>query len=273
MLRLLCLAAVATVALGYGASPKFAPSCGTSQYPDAGKPPTRVVGGWEARKNELPWQVALVSPGSSYPFCGGVILDTNYIITAAHCVNGREPEDVEVKLGEHDVSDDNDDATIHTITKITINERYGESFGNDNDIAMMKMDKPITFSDKQRGICKPTNDVNFYTGKNVIASGWGTLESGGDSPNILNLVVVDIKDNSTCELEYPGSIDQNSMVCAGGDGKDTCQGDSGGPLVYNNNGKHELIGLVSWGRGCAQEPGVYTRVHAFLDWIENVRKS
>lgn len=276
MLGVLCLAAVISVSLAQGVGPpnnQWADGCGTSKYPDAGKrPTTQVVGGWEARPNELPWQAALVSPGSSSPFCGGVILDNNFIVTAAHCVNGRDPEDVEALLGEHDVSDDNDGATNHVIVEITIHPRYGAAFGNDNDIAMMRMLQPITFSDKERGACRPTQDSNFYTGKDVVVSGWGTLESGGSSPNILNLVNVDVKDNATCELEYPGSIDQNSMVCAGGDGVDTCQGDSGGPMVYNNQGSHELIGLVSFGRGCAQEPGVYTRVIAFLDWIDKVRK-
>ena len=111
-----------------------------------------------------------------------------------------EPEDVEVILGENDLNDVSEhyqgvgnlwhhtfdikvnyfDASSRlTISSIIVNENFDSKYFQDNDIAMIKMTNPITFSDKQRGVCKPTKDVNFYTGKHAIGSGWGVLEQDG----------------------------------------------------------------------------------------------
>lgn len=74
--------------------------------------------------------------------------------------------------------------------------------------------------------------------------------------------------NSTvCAADYAGGDYEvtETMICAGEKGKDSCQGDSGGPLASNGT----LVGIVSWGLGCAREgyPGVYTNVAYFKDWL------
>merc|ERR1711872_987316 len=103
---------------------------------------------------------------------------------------------------------------------------------------------------------------------NATVSGWGTLSSGGNQPTVLNEVDVTVQSNAQCQSSYGSSITSN-MLCAADAGKDSCQGDSGGPLVAQENGKYALIGVVSWGYGCAFSgyPGVYARVTEKMDWI------
>jgi trypsin len=100
-------------------------------------------------------------------------------------------------------------------------------------------------------------------------SGWGTLSSGSSSlPTQLQAVTVNIVSSSECDSAYSsyGGITEN-MICAAvsGGGKDACQGDSGGPLVAGDS----LVGLVSWGVGCAEAryPGVYSNVAALRGFI------
>ena len=97
------------------------------------------------------------------------------------------------------------------------------------------------------------------------------LQAGGSISNALLRVEVPFVDAETCEDDYTGYAISDKMICAGEKGKDSCQGDSGGPLVTYDNGEPVLVGVVSWGIGCAYEgyPGVYARVSAFVDWINS----
>ena len=107
-----------------------------------------------------------------------------------------------------------------------------------------------------------------FSGALATVTGWGTLQSGGNQPEVLNEVQVTVQTNDQCNSAYGGGITDN-MICAADAGKDSCQGDSGGPMVVEENGRFALAGVVSWGYGCAmpEYPGVYARVTAQLDWI------
>ena len=83
--------------------------------------------------------------------------------------------------------------------------------------------------------------------------------------------------NDHCnELLGAGMLPDDTNMCAGDltGSFDTCQGDSGGPLTCHVDDHWTLIGIVSWGIGCAgrNTPGAYTRVVEFLDWIEDVEQ-
>ncbi|KAG8188746.1 hypothetical protein JTE90_023089 [Oedothorax gibbosus] len=101
-----------------------------------------------------------------------------------------------------------------------------------------------------------------------------------DSPGILQKVELQVIDHNECQ-EWYKSIGRKetifpTMVCAGfkEGGKDSCQGDSGGPLTAVKNGRSTLVGLVSWGVGCARPklPGVYTKISEYTEWIEKVTR-
>jgi len=136
----------------------------------------------------------------------------------------------------------------------------------------------LTGDSKARAACLPTAaDVSSYTaaGTKFVVSGWGTTKQGGDQPDVLHSAVVPHISDAVCSAgQYSGQI-TNQMMCAGhlAGGIDSCQGDSGGPLTWVNpsTSKVTLVGVVSWGFGCAQPnlPGVYAEVTSVLSWMNN----
>merc|ERR1711964_25812 len=118
---------------------------------------------------------------------------------------------------------------------------------------------------------KPTSNPNWLDHKEVVGSGWGLIFPNINiNPKELNEVTVKVWAPQACQKKYPGYKIDDGMLCAASPNKDTCQGDSGGPLTFTpaGQGKPVLVGITSWGIGCAtQQPGVYTKVTHYLDWI------
>jgi hypothetical protein len=141
-----------------------------------------------------------------------------------------------------------------------------------NDVMLLKLEHPVNFTDAISPICLPVPFTKIPGGRRCFSTGWGALEAGGSSPDVLMQVLLPIIDNEVCNQAgwYDGVID-DTMVCAGYQqgGRDTCQGDSGGPLVCYNDDAWVLYGVVSWGYGCAatNHPGLYGRVSPYLRWM------
>ncbi|XP_033097768.1 trypsin-like [Anneissia japonica] len=239
-------------------------------------PPTnlKIVGGVEARPGSWPWQVNLRQKytfgGGDYQFCGGSLINHQWVVTAAHCIGkNSKPSSYIVVLGAHQRDSADSSQQQFGVTQV-ITHRDFSSRTLDNDIALMQLDKQVTVNEYISPVC--LSGENFPAGTNCVVTGWGDTESTIE-PSTLQQVVVPIIDTTTCNqpLWYGGEITDN-MFCAGfaEGGKDSCQGDSGGPFVCkNSSGEYELTGVVSWGYGCAdsRKPGVYTRVSNYIDWI------
>ncbi|OCT93741.1 hypothetical protein XELAEV_18011411mg, partial [Xenopus laevis] len=231
---------------------------------------SRIVGGNSASIGEWPWQVNLQYDASS--LCGGSIIAANWIVTAAHCVDGdaSSPSLWKAFVGKL-VMPSNYDSSAYYVDKIIVHPNYSSQTKH-NDIALMKLKKSIVFNSVSRPVCLPNYGMQWEEGQECWISGWGTTSQGGSISTVLKKAMVPLISPTTCNKTYMynGAI-TSSMICAGyaKGGVDSCQGDSGGPLVTKTNSLWWLIGDTSWGDGCAKanKPGVYGNMTVFLQWI------
>ncbi|XP_068113934.1 trypsin-like isoform X1 [Hyperolius riggenbachi] len=219
----------------------------------------KIVGGYTCGKNAVPYQVSL---NSGYHFCGGSLINSLWVVSAAHCYKAS----VQVRLGEHNIATTEGTEQFINSAKSIRHASYN-SRTLDNDIWLIKLASAATINSyvKAIGIASATSAA----GTSCLISGWGnTLSSGTNMPSLLQCVDAPILTSAQCSNAYPGEITGN-MICVGylEGGKDSCQGDSGGPVVCNG----QLQGIVSWGYGCALRnyPGVYTRVSNYNSWISS----
>ena len=169
----------------------------------ANKGKNRIVGGVVTEANEYPWQVGLVNTQGKTPFCGGTLISSQHVLTAAHCTAGKQTIDIEILLGEHDIKDNS--FTRVAISKITDDKKYNK----DNlqyDFSILTLTKPVTFTDKIRPACLPSDVTKTYTNEMATVSGWGTTTFQGSQPSKLMEVDVKVITNAQCKTKYPLSI-------------------------------------------------------------------
>jgi len=241
---------------------------------------SRIVGGQEAEVNEYPWQAGLVSTGSTKPWCGGSLVNSKWVLTAAHCTAGENANSIQILLGDHKTN--KNDHVVFNVASINDHQSY-DSQTTDYDFSMIKLTTAVDWAAHPdiRPVCLPATTGNDYSGVTATVTGWGTTSSGGSQSKTLLEVDVGVISNNQCSNDYGYSSSwiTDTMLCAvvPGGGKDACQGDSGGPLVATSGDgvtpgqNYDLIGVVSWGIGCASAdyPGVYARVTNQLSWIQN----
>jgi len=229
----------------------------------------KIVGGEPAKPGEFPYIVSLRSKSYGH-FCGGSLIAQNWVLTAAHCVKGGSIDQVWIGM-----LDQKNTAGVEKFkpVKIIAHEGYSSSTMA-NDYALIQLAENSSFAP----VAVNTQEITLSDENQIMATtaGWGTLKEGSSSlPALLQRVSVPLVSTEACNAAeaYNGDI-LDSMICAGykQGGKDSCQGDSGGPLItVNENGQHTLIGVVSWGQGCARanKYGVYSKVSAAVSWINS----
>lgn len=159
---------------------------------------------------------------------------------------------------------------------MVIHHGYNQT-SSDSDLALLKLYPPVKLGLHVVPICLPAQNSSFTrtlaTVRHSTVSGWGRLAEQGSSARFLQRLVLPRVPLQECRLHTKLNITRN-MLCAGlrTGGQDACEGDSGGPLVTRYKKTWFLTGVVSWGKGCANENmyGVYVRVSNFLDWIEHI---
>lgn len=245
---------------------------------------SRIVGGTEADRHEMPFIVSLTRRGGH--FCGATILNEHWLLTAGHCLcNGlnqfMKSQHISGIVGLHSISEyQTNQLTSNSIEvsfqKIVVHPGYSCTKIKD-DIALLQMSKPLSIGLAIKPICLNTN--NILDNSLAVVSGWGWTkedQSEGIRSDTLRKAAVQIWNNKECEMSFHrnGRTDYNildTQMCAGlkSGGIDSCWADSGGPLVSDNN---LLVGVVSTGIGCARPglPGIYTRVSKYIDWISNI---
>ncbi|MDN3240802.1 S1 family serine peptidase [Glycomyces tritici] len=228
----------------------------------------QIIGGGDVAEGQYPWLVGLGSPGegTAYErqFCGGTVIAEDVVLTAAHCVEESAAADLVVFSGAIDL--ESEDVVETAVADLHVAEDYNDPIAMANDWALLKLAEPVDVEPIALG-----TEVEEFDA--LETAGWG--DTGEGFPTTAQWVEVPFVSDADCEAAYPDEVDAASMLCAGdleNGGVDSCQGDSGGPIMSPAGEDQVLVGIVSWGYGCAEagNPGVYGEVAEFDETIEAV---
>jgi len=221
----------------------------------------RIVGGLTAKRGRYPYMVGMLDGNNHY--CGATLIAPTWAISAAHCGGYG----THVMIGRSDLNNPMENFERIEIDYEVLHPNYSRN-SNKHDVMVVKLKvaskaTPIKFDDGSQ---------RLMHGVDVTTMGWGTTCYGGPQSSKLLEVTVDVVGNGICNNQYSGQISAD-MMCAARAGKDACQGDSGGPLIMKGNSPENdtLVGVVSWGNGCAQAgyAGVYSRLSTHNSWVSN----
>lgn len=246
-------------------------------------PSGRIINGQTAKQNQFPYQAAIyIDTALTQAFCGGTLITDRYVLTSAHCLerfiiiiiymylllfkkNCRALE-VVVVLGALNLTDQNEPQHISISSTFILHEDY-DYYEKINDIALIQLDKAVSFADNIQAISWASND-DLYVNSEGIASGWGkTNTDQQQNVDVLQYVKLRIIDNEQCKSIDPfQDVIKDTHLCTSGEGNvATCLGDSGGPLVVDET----LVGVIAFGyKYCdAGKPSVYMRLTKYDSWI------
>ncbi|XP_070509422.1 venom protease-like [Chironomus tepperi] len=238
-----------------------------------------IVGGEKAKLYEFPHQALLgyeTFRGIKYQ-CGGSLISSNFVLTAAHCINPPHYGKVKyVKLGMNRRSQADAKVFIYGVEEIIVHPNFIQR-SNNNDIALVKLNATVNFTEFLYPACLPTSQPQ---NAKAVVSGFGKTGRFDATSEELMKVIVDKFDHRDCQNTFRTvKIQRNSMLCYGNKTHraDSCKGDSGGPLQVGNDDEakctYKLIGVVSFGAldcGTPGLPGIYVNVFNYLKWIEDI---
>lgn len=232
-----------------------------------------MIGGRESDIGAFPWIAGIVDH-YGFNFCGGALINSRYILTAAHCVHNKRAEDLVVIVGQTDLDIGYlMKRGVYRVTRIIPHPRFIPSNWS-HDIALLRIlplhPSPTTHSPEP--ICLPARSERSFA--DLLVAGWGKTSdsSTGIKPSRLHQVNLPQVDQSFCEVTWAENQVGYDQLCAGSAGRDTCIYDSGSPLMSRKGSLHTLAGVTSFGSkkcGDAHKPGVYTRITSYLDWIHS----
>ncbi|XP_061696450.1 vitamin K-dependent protein C isoform X2 [Syngnathoides biaculeatus] len=235
-----------------------------------------MVGGEVGKKGESPWQVLLQNAKGRF-HCGGVLIDRNWVLTAAHCLDNNLR--FRARLGDYERFRDEGTEVMLKVSEAFPHPDY-DSATVDNDIALLRLESPAPFSEYILPACLPgrglAERVLHRNGTETVVTGWGKTSAESQRfSSALNVIRVPLVSRDVCAAHMSHNISRN-VLCGGilGQSADACEGDSGGPMVTRHAGAWFLVGLVSWGEGCGRHDklGIYTKVSNYNEWIDAVRR-
>ncbi|XP_052596270.1 mannan-binding lectin serine protease 1 isoform X3 [Peromyscus californicus insignis] len=265
--------------------PTCLPVCGLPQF--SRKQISRIFMGRPAQKGTTPW-IAMLSHLNGQPFCGGSLLGSSWVLTAAHCLHHPldpedptlhssyllSPADFKIIMGKHWRRQSDEDEQHLSVKHITLHPLYDPSTF-ENDLGLVELSENPRLNDFVMPVCLPEHPSG--EGTMVIVSGWGKQFLHRFPENLME-IEIPIVNSDTCQEAYAPLKKKvtEDMICAGEKegGKDACAGDSGGPMVTKDEGADQwyLVGVVSWGEDCGKKDryGVYSYIYPNKDWIQRV---
>ncbi|XP_050672347.1 trypsin-7-like isoform X8 [Leptidea sinapis] len=229
---------------------------------------SKIVGGYSTTILKFPYQVLVILQHNGQKrVCGGSILNEEFILTAAHCV-----DDVQSAVVAAGITDDRETEKLIPVKHFEHHPNYNPK-NFDYDVAYLQLCEKLNLDGRKKDavhIVKAGSQVPVST--KVTVSGWGNTAENGTLSHTLRAVEMNIVSTVECRKVYGNEAITQRKICAGvpEGGKDTCQGDSGGPLVYSSTKKQ--VGIVSSGYGCARPgiPGIYTNLAnpGIRSWIK-----
>ncbi|XP_045487433.1 chymotrypsin-1-like [Pieris rapae] len=226
---------------------------------------SRIVGGTDAYESLAPYQVSLRrTDRSDDHFCAGSIISETWILTAAHCTNGLETDQIAAVVGTNKLSSGGD---RYEIKQIIIHENF-DIQRLQNDISLCQIKGEFNFNDLVKPITLASR-TKIRPGSRCVLTGWGFTDNQRTVPDNLQVLTVTVMSNKRCSQKLAQTngltpIEKTQMCTLTRESEGACNGDSGGPLV--RNGKQ--VGIVSWGIPCARGfPDVFAYVPAYYDWI------
>uniref|UniRef100_A0A8C8YSL6 Peptidase S1 domain-containing protein n=1 Tax=Prolemur simus TaxID=1328070 RepID=A0A8C8YSL6_PROSS len=251
-----------------GASPaSLSSSPDTVLTPVCGRSFLKIVGGVDAEEGKWPWQVSVRMNGKHV--CGGSLVTSKWVVTAAHCIISRFH--YSVKMGDRSIYKENTSVVV-PVKKVIVHPQFATVATVQDDIAILQLLYSVNFTSNIQPICVPRETFKVEDGTKCWVTGWGKTKEG----EILQEVEVSVIGREKCNkmmqtiLSTTRTVIQKGMICGyGGKGKDSCQGDSGGPMACEYNDTWVQVGIVSWGLGCGREgvPGVYTGISFYSKWL------
>ncbi|XP_068536373.1 atrial natriuretic peptide-converting enzyme isoform X1 [Anas acuta] len=231
----------------------------------------RILGGRTSRPGRWPWQCSLQSEPSGH-ICGCVLIAKRWVLTVAHCFEGRENAAVwKVVFGISNLDHPSSFMQTRLVKTIILHPRYNRAVV-DYDISIVELDEDINETSYVRPVCLPSKEQLVQPDTYCYITGWGHM--GNKMPFKLQEGEVRIISLEQCQSYFDMKTITSRMLCAGYESGtvDSCMGDSGGPLVCEQPaGRWTLFGLTSWGSVCFSKvlgPGVYSNVSHFIEWIE-----
>lgn len=240
--------------------------------------PLPIINGADVPVGEQSWVVgilqAAIDDDYNAQFCGGTLIDPQWVLTAAHCTLNEQdqafqPADLQVLVGQRMLH--STEGARLAVDKIVRHPDFDTTTYR-NDIALLHLSTatPTPF------VALATSATNplLSQAQQAMVVGWGITEDGVGA-DVLQRAQVPLVDTATCRQFYAeyGIMVAENTLCAGYEqgGIDACTGDSGGPLLVWNNAQRSWVqlGIISWGSGCAEAGvyGVYTEVAGFATWI------
>ena len=232
----------------------------------------KILGGTVAEQGDWGWTVSLYR-NDNRNFCGAILINSQYILTAAHCFDSWSStlpsSGVQIHFGLHNRKSMESWVQTRKAAKLFCHEKWNGGTSV-NDIALIALDEPVVFNYKVVPACIDETQKIDVSNKVAWVTSWGAKLLQGPPTSLKYQVSMNMFTDRFCRSKYGSRFNSLVMICGGESSANSgpCQGDSGGPLVYNNpnDGLWYVFGIVSWGIGCGQG-AVYTRVSNYIDWI------